>query len=123
MIAAAMLDEPEILFLDEPTVGLDPEERFRLRNYIASLGKERTVILATHIVGDIESIAGKVLLLMNGRLCRFDSPAVLIKELEAEAAGGGETELLVREACGKTSGLGLEDVYLYYALKQRQKNK
>ena len=57
---------------------------------------------------------------MNGRLCRFDSPAVLIKELEAEAAGGGETELLVREACGKTSGLGLEDVYLYYALKQRQ---
>ena len=109
LIAAAMLDEPE--------------KRFRLRNYIASLGKERTVILATHIVGDIESIAGKVLLLMNGRLCRFDSPAVLIKELEAEAAGGGETELLVREACGKTSGLGLEDVYLYYALKQRQKNK
>ena len=103
LIAAAMLDEPEILFLDEPTVGLDPEERFRLRNYIASLGKERTVILATHIVGDIESIAGKVLLLMNGRLCRFDSPAVLIKELEAEAAGGVETELLVREACGKTS--------------------
>ena len=123
LLAAAMLDEPEILILDEPTVGLDPEERFRLRSYIASIAKERTVLLATHIVGDIESIAGKVLLLTKGRLCRFDSPAALVEELEALVAKGGEAEQLVQEACGRTSGLGLEEVYLYYAARQRQKTE
>lgn len=95
LLAAAMLDEPEILILDEPTVGLDPEERHRLREYIASIGKERTVLLATHIVGDIESIAEKVLLLAKGKLCRFDSPAKLISELP--------------------DCTNLEDVYLHYA--------
>lgn len=95
LLAAAMLDEPEILILDEPTVGLDPEERHRLREYIASIGKERTVLLATHIVGDIESIAQKVLLLVKGKLCRFDSPATLISEL--------------------SDCTNLEDVYLHYA--------
>ena len=95
LLAAAMLDEPEILILDEPTVGLDPEERHRLREYIDSIGKERTVLLATHIVGDIESIAEKVLLLVKGELCRFDSPAALISEL--------------------SDCTNLEDVYLHYA--------
>ena len=95
LLAAAMLDEPEILILDEPTVGLDPEERHRLREYIASIGKDRTVLLATHIVGDIESIAQKVLLLVKGKLCRFDSPATLISEL--------------------SDCTNLEDVYLHYA--------
>lgn len=95
LLAAAMLGEPEILILDEPTVGLDPEERHRLREYIASIGKDRTVLLATHIVGDIESIAEKVLLLVKGKLCRFDSPATLISELPE---------------C-----TNLEDVYLHYA--------
>lgn len=95
LLAAAMLDEPEILILDEPTVGLDPEERHRLREYIASIGRERTVLLATHIVGDIESIAEKVLLLVQGKLCRFDCPATLVGELP--------------------DCKDLEDVYLHYA--------
>ena len=80
LLAAAMLDDPEILILDEPTAGLDPEERIRLRNHIAEISSDRTVILATHVVSDIECIANKVILLKSGRLLRFASPAELIKE-------------------------------------------
>ena len=123
LLAAAMLDEPEILILDEPTVGLDPEERFRLRNYIASIGKERTVLLATHIVGDIESIAEKVLLLTGGRLCRFDSPDSLIRELNERMEQEQQEGRMTVTTGDRTSGLTLEDVYLYYAARQRQQKE
>lgn len=116
LLAAAMLNEPEILILDEPTVGLDPEERHRLREYIKAVGETRTVLLATHIVGDIESIAKKVLLLTNGKLCRFDSPAVLIKELEENTPEEKEdNDKVIGRFC-------LEDVYLHYASQQRRKD-
>lgn len=67
-IAQALLNEPEILILDEPTAGLDPKERVRFRNIISSLGKSRIVLLSTHIVSDIEYIADTILIMKNGRL-------------------------------------------------------
>jgi len=76
-IAQAMLNDPKILILDEPTAGLDPKERVRFRNLIASLAKNRTVILSTHIVSDIESIADQVIMFKDYKLHCCDSPVAL----------------------------------------------
>ena len=67
-IAQALLNEPKLLILDEPTAGLDPKERVRFRNLIESLGKESIVLLSTHIVSDIEHIADEILMIKEGRL-------------------------------------------------------
>lgn len=81
-IVQAVLGNPDILILDEPTAGLDPQERIRFRNLITRFSKGRTVLLATHIVSDVEFIANEVMLLKEGSLIRQGTPAALEEELD-----------------------------------------
>jgi ABC-type multidrug transport system ATPase subunit len=81
-IAQALLNDPQLLIVDEPTVGLDPEERVRFRNLLSDLSGERIVILSTHIVSDVEATATHIVLIDRGRLLCESSPEGLLKELE-----------------------------------------
>lgn len=94
-IAQALINNPKILILDEPTAGLDPMERIRLRKLISNAAKDKTVIIATHIVPDIEYIANKIILLKNGEICRNDKPDILTKEIGGKvwSVNASENEL------------------------------
>ncbi len=81
-IAQAILNDPKILVLDEPTAGLDPKERVRFRNILSNLARDRVVILSTHIVSDIETIASKVIMLKDHRLFCNCSVSDACKPLE-----------------------------------------
>lgn len=83
-IAQALLNDPQLLIVDEPTVGLDPEERVRFRNLLSDLSGERIVILSTHIVSDVESTATHIALVSQGRLLRESAPEELLQQLEGK---------------------------------------
>lgn len=80
LLAQALLGEPKILILDEPSAGLDPGERFRMRQFIDELAKDKIVLLSTHIVGDVEDIAKQIVFLKQGRIILTGSPKTLIEE-------------------------------------------
>jgi ABC-2 type transport system ATP-binding protein len=81
-IAQALLNDPQVLIVDEPTVGLDPEERVRFRNLLSDLSGERIVILSTHIVSAVEATATQIALVNKGQLLRQATPKNLLAELE-----------------------------------------
>lgn len=83
-IAQALLNDPQLLIVDEPTVGLDPEERVRFRNLLSDLSGERIVILSTHIVSDVEATATHIALVNKGQLLCDSAPENLLKELEGK---------------------------------------
>ena len=141
-IAQALLGDPQLLVLDEPTAGLDPKERVRFRNLIARLGARRTVLLSTHIVSDVEHIAGTILILKNGVLLQSGPRDAVLQAVqgkvwtctlppaEAEAlcarypaadtcpAGEKVALRLLADACpcpgAQPAEPTLEDLYLYH---------
>lgn len=92
LLASALLGDPKLLILDEPTAGLDPRERVRLRTLLADMAQDRIILVATHVVSDVESVASKVILLRAGKIV----DAAPVPDLIAVHAPSG----------------GLEDVYL-----------
>lgn len=77
-IAQALLNDPDILILDEPTSGLDPQERMRFRKILSDLSRNKTILLSTHIVSDIESIADQVIILRKGKVLDMKAPDELL---------------------------------------------
>lgn len=81
-IAQAILDDPKVLIIDEPTVGLDPKERVRFRNMISEIAEDNIVLLSTHIVSDVEYIADEIIILKNGQIKNMGTAQELLSEIE-----------------------------------------
>lgn len=96
-LAAAILHEPDLLILDEPTAGLDPNQIVEIRNLIKDLGKEKTVILSTHILSEVQSTCSRVLIINEGRLVADDTP----ERLTAGADGSGEVFVVLGHRHGQ----------------------
>lgn len=141
-IAQAVLNEPEVLVLDEPTAGLDPKERVRFRNLIASFAKDKIVLLSTHIVSDVEYIADRIVMMRAGQVVLTGAPDQIVGAVSGKVwearVGAAEAdrlaerltvgnvhyleggEALVRIVCderpvegARPVGPTLEDLYLY----------
>lgn len=83
-IAQALLNDPKILILDEPTAGLDPNERIRFKNLIGNIARDKIVILSTHIVSDIEFLANEILIMKEGQLIDRDKPQNLVDKVKGK---------------------------------------
>ena len=108
LLAQALLNDPKILILDEPTAGVDPQERINIRNIISRLSKDRIIIIATHIVSDIEAIAKEIVIMKGGQVIKKETPNRLIKDVEARVK---EIEITVEE---------LEEVQKKYVISNIQ---
>ena len=100
LLGSALLGDPRLLILDEPTAGLDPKERVRLRGLLAELAKDRIILVATHVVSDVETVATEILLLKNGKL--VDQAPV--SELIAAHAPGQNLEAVYLSVFGEEDG-------------------
>ena len=81
-IAQALINEPDLVIVDEPTAGLDPEERVRFRNVLSEIGQGKLVILSTHVVSDVEAIANELAIMRNGTVVAFGTPEELLRRAE-----------------------------------------
>ena len=88
LIAQALLNDPKILIMDEPTAGLDPEERIRIRNFISEISEGKIVIIATHVMQDIEYIADKIILMKKGNIMEAGTPDELIRKVDGNVYEG-----------------------------------
>jgi len=100
-LAQALLHKPEVLILDEPTIGLDPAQVVEVRNLVREIGKERTVLLSTHVLSEAQQLCDRVLIINKGKIVAEDSPSALGSRL----AGAERVEIRVREGA---SALGVQ---------------
>ena len=143
LLAQALINDPKILILDEPTAGVDPQERIRIRNFISEIAKDKIVVLATHIVSDVESIAKEIILLKKGEVIEMGTPYQLIENIQKyvfeldiinqqlqeiqknyvisnlrQTAKGLTVKIITENSptgfTAKCKMANLEDVYLYY---------